>query len=91
MEDSDTVVRHQNAFLEYLKPLESVLSRFYFYFYRKKLKNTTNIEFFYKYHEDGISTGVVDGVAGVVSGVYTGVANGVGTTPGLPLRGSAKH
>ena len=44
LEDSDTVVRHQNAFLEYLKPLESVLSRFYFYFHRKKLKNTTNAE-----------------------------------------------
>ena len=44
LEDSDTVVRHPNAFLEYLKPLESVLSRFDFYFRRKKLKNTTNAE-----------------------------------------------
>ena len=44
MERPDTVVRHPNAFLEYLKPLESVLNRFYFYFHRTKLKNTTNAE-----------------------------------------------
>ena len=56
LESPDTVVRHPNAFLEYLKPLESVLSRFYFYFHRKKLKNTTNIESLHKFNEDGIST-----------------------------------
>ena len=56
LESPDTVVRHSNAFLEYLKPLESVLSRFYFYFHRKKLKNTTNIESLHKFNEDGIST-----------------------------------
>ena len=44
LESPDTVVRHPNAFLEYLKPLESILSRFYFYFHRTKLKNTTNAE-----------------------------------------------
>ena len=56
VKDSDTIVRHQNAFLEYLKPLEWVLSKLYSYFHRKKLKNTTNIEFLYKFNEDGIST-----------------------------------
>ena len=42
MGSPDTLVRHSNAFLEYLKPLESVLSKFEFNFHREKLKNTTN-------------------------------------------------
>ena len=56
MERPDTVVRHPNAFLEFLKPLESILSRFYFHFHRKKPKNTTNIESLHKFNEDGIRT-----------------------------------
>ena len=56
MESPDTLVRHPNAFLEYLEPLESVLSRFSFYFHRKKLKNTTNLELLHEFDEDGIDT-----------------------------------
>ena len=45
-----------HAFLEYLKPLESVLSKFELNFHRKMLKNITNAKFLRKFDEDGIGT-----------------------------------
>ena len=61
MENLDALVRHPNAFLEYLKPLESVLSKFELNFHRKKLKNTMTAKFLRKFDEDGIGTRVVHG------------------------------